>query len=520
MRIAKTPETPVPEGVDGAPAPAGLSAASRPVRETPPAGEPPRVRFGTRGRLVAAFSALAGVFVLASLSQLAGLARIDRQLTEVAEHDEQMRLTLELENAVRSAFSHQAHFVVGDHAHLSGYRDARAEGVQLFAALKRSLDEPQALRRLADAAATDEEFDRNFQEKIVPAVLNRELGVMLTHDKTYALVNKIEHDLDAILALLHDEVADQHAEVTKQGRRTLLFAIVFLVGTPLFALGLAAYLSRSIARPLAVLGDGAARVAGGDLDTRIDLRTRDEFGALARKFNDMTVALKEHQEKLVRSEKLVSLGRMAAGIAHELNDPLQVMLGYLSLDKHRVKGELGRHFAAIEKEALRCKEIVESVLHLSRPAAAVPREPVDLREVALEVATSLQMSLGESAPSLAVEGEGAALGSRTRLHQIAYVLARNAAEAAGPQGEVRISVAADGAWAELSVSDSGPGVPPELRDQIFEPFYTTKSDGLGLGLSIARAIAHGLGGDIELAEAPGGGARFMVRLPRARGGGA
>jgi two-component system NtrC family sensor kinase len=514
MRIATTP---VLEDVERALARASAAAGSSP--EHLPPGQPPRVRFGTRGRLTAAFALLAAVFVLAFLSQLAGLARIDRHLTEVAADDEQMRLTLELENAIRSAFSHQAHFVVGEDAHLSGYRDARAQGIQLFTVLKGSLEEPARLRWLAHAAAAHDEFDRIFQEKIVPAVLNREPGVMLTHDKTYALVNTIEHDLDGILALVRDSVAEHHAEVTKLERRTLLLAIVFLVGTPLFALGFAAYLWRFIARPLAVLGEGAARVAGGDLATRIDIRSHDEFGELASKFNAMTVALKEHQERLVRSEKLASLGRMAAGIAHELNDPLHVMLGYLALDKHRVKGELGRHFVAIEKEALRCKEIVESVLQLSRSAAEGPREPVDLREVAQEVAASLQMGLGERAPTLTVDGVGAALGSRNRLYQIAYVLTRNAADAAGPQGEVRISVAAEGAWAELSVSDNGPGVPPELRDQVFEPFFTTKSDGLGLGLSIARAIAHGLGGDIELSTARAGGACFRVHLPRAPGGG-
>ena len=517
--------TSAPQNGDVAPAQAGtLGLRSSASRQAPLSGGPSR-RFATRRRLFVAFSVLAALFVTAFLSQLGGLKRIGQQLGALEEHDEQMRLTLELEDAIRSEFSHQAHFIIGEDAHLAGYREARARAERLVTDLRERLDEPETLAWLAETAAANVELDRIFQEQIVPVVLSRESGAMLAHDKTYPLVNRIEHNLDRIFASLRGIVAKHHGEVKKYEETTLRFAIVFLVGTPLLALGIALLLSRSIARPLAILGEGASRVAAGDLDTRIEIATHDEFGALASKFNLMTAALKddhrklvEKQEELVRAEKLGTLGRVAAGIAHELNNPLQVILGHIALDKDRVRGEFAKHLATMEKEAARCKEIVEALLHLSRPAVAFVRVPVDLREVAEEVANALRVTLGDRLPSISIEGAGIALGTRSRLHQVVYNLARNAADASQRTGEVLIHVSASGPVVELAVSDTGPGVRPELRGQIFEPFFTTKPDGTGLGLSMARAIANALQGDIEVGDREGGGARFTLRVPRAPSG--
>jgi two-component system, NtrC family, sensor kinase len=476
--------------------------------------------FDTRRRLFAAFLVLAAVFAAAFWSQLAGLRRIEDRLGQLQEHDQQARITVELENAIESQLEHQALFMAGDEGQLAGYRDARARAVRLLAELDRRVDEPEPDAWLAQIRETTAELDRHLQEEMAAAVSDRKPGEAAARDAKSALMHRVETYVYRVFGFLRGETMKYHEEVKELERSTLRLGILFFVGTPIIALAIAVYLSRSIARPLAVLGDGAARVASGDLASRIDLSTRDEFGALATKFNAMTSALREQQEKLVQSEKLATLGRLAAGVAHELNNPLQVILGYVSLDRHTVRGEIGTHLAAVEREAIRCQEIVEGLLQLSRPATPIVVEPVDLREVADEAAGALRVALGEPQPAIVVEGEGTALGTHGRLRQVVYNLAKNAAEAAGRTGRVRVEVSSLASVVQVAVSDTGAGIPPELRDRIFEPFFTTKSTGTGLGLPMARAIAHALGGDIEVTPGEACGARFTLRVPRAAKGGA
>jgi signal transduction histidine kinase len=116
---------------------------------------------------------------------------------------------------------------------------------------------------------------------------------------------------------------------------------------------------------------------------------------------------------------------------------------------------------------------------------------------------------------LDVAGGALALGDGPRLRQVTFNLVKNALEAAGPGGAVQVAVCAAGETAEVAVRDSGPGVPSEARPRLFEPFYTTKRAGKGLGLAVSRAIARAHGGDIELRNGEAGGAVFTLRIPRA-----
>jgi signal transduction histidine kinase len=509
------------------------TAAVRPPRlvETPPAlAEPPppgparvetasapparaRTRFATRRRLFLAFLAVVLAFVAAFAVPAAGLARIERGFAELHDHEHEMALTLELESSIRSQFAHQAHLVAGESSHLGGYRDARRRTADLLAQLAGRVDEPEAIRSVAEIRAGAAELDRLFRDELEPGILARDPDVLLAHERTYPLVFRLEEQLDGLFAFLRTETARQTAAADETLRTTTGAAILFAIGATLFAVAVAASLSRSIARPLARLGAGAARMGAGDLSTRVAVRGDDEFAALAGELNAMAAALAQHQERLVRSEKLAVLGRLAAGVAHEINNPLQVMLGYLTLHRDRVPGELGTHLARVEREATRCKEIVEALLQLSRPAESFAPVPVDLREVCEEVAEALRVAAGPRAPAIAVAGEGTALGTRCRFRQIVFNLAHNAADAAGPSGSVRLEVRRGEATVAVAVSDDGPGIPPEARARIFEPFFTTKPTGTGLGLAIARAISNALGGDVEVEAGARGGATFTLRVP-------
>jgi signal transduction histidine kinase len=315
------------------------------------------------------------------------------------------------------------------------------------------------------------------------------------------LVDRREESIDEIL---------RGVEAT-QGS-AVRWTVFFVVVAPLLAALVGAYVLRSVAVPVGRLREGAERIARGDLDGRIDVRTRDEFGALAARFNEMTAALRAHQEKLVQSEKLAGIGRLAAGVAHEINNPLAAILGYARLLRRRSEGQLADDLGIIESEALHAKRIVEDLLDLSRPLASEP-EPVDLRALCDDAVARLRETARLDSVQVAVSGGARVEGNPQKLRQVVLNLVRNAAEAAGPGGRVDVEVEPAPEGARVSVRDSGPGIAPEARARLFEPFFTTKDDGTGLGLAVSLGIARAHGGSIEAEPAPGGGSRFTVRLP-------
>jgi signal transduction histidine kinase len=231
----------------------------------------------------------------------------------------------------------------------------------------------------------------------------------------------------------------------------------------------------------------------------------------------MTAALREHQDRLVESEKLAGIGRLAAGVAHEINNPLGVILGYAKLLRRRADADAAEDLQVIEEETLRAKEIVEGLLDLSRPLPA-GAERVDLRALTDDVVSRLRDARLLDEVEVSVDGAASAPGHPDKIRQVLVNLVRNAAEAAGAGGRVAVSVGQRDGNAEVAIEDSGPGIDPAVRGRLFEPFFTTKPRGTGLGLAVSRAIAQAHGGELAADAAEGGGARFALRLPaRERG---
>jgi signal transduction histidine kinase len=474
------------------------------------------VRFSTRRRLVAAFAAVLGVFLCALAFQIVGLWRMEATFEAMKAHEEQMRIALLLEDAVRDQYGHAGRFAIGENLDLAAYEEARGRAVELGAVLSRLVAEPESVAWMREIGEASRELDRMFREQIAPAAHERDPHAALAHERSYPLVSRIEQNVDSIFARLQGATTAFRRDLVEAQVRALRWTAALLVATPILVAAAVLYLARSIARPLARLSEGAAALARGELDTRIDVDTPDEFGALAAEFNEMTIALKQNQERLVASEKLAGVGRLAAGVAHELNNPLQVMLGYLSLNRDHPDRRLAAQLSLVEDEALRCKGIVDGLLELSRPA--VSSLPVDLRALCENVAGALRVSMSAPLARLQVGGDALALGESAKLRQVVFNLMKNALEAAGPTGEVDVNIRVRGTDAEIVVRDDGPGVPSEARPKLFEPFFTTKPGGRGLGLAVSRAVALAHGGDVALEPASGRGAAFTLRLPAAPAG--
>ncbi len=455
-------------------------------------------------------------FLLALAFQIVAFRRMEATFEDMKDHEEQMHLALQLEDAVRDQYGHEGELVMGEHRRVVDYEKARSRVLELSRTLRGRVRDPEAVACMEQIREASAELDRIFRDRVAPPTPDRAPAAMLAHERSYRLVSLVEQNADNLLARLQRSTSRSRQELVRLKVAALRWTATLLVATPLLVAAAVLYLSRSIAKPLARLGEGAAAVAGGDLEARIDIDTPDEFGTLAAEFNAMTAALKQHRDKLVESEKLAGIGRLAAGVAHELNNPLQVILGYVSLNRDLPDRRLAEQLAAIEEEALRSKDIVEGLLELSRPVLAPA--PVDLRALCESVSGRLRVSAQPETLRLSVDGDALALADRQKLRQVVFNLMKNAAEAAGPAGDVSVRIAPAGEMVEVAVSDSGPGIAPQARARMFEPFFTTKPSGTGLGLAVSRAIARAHGGDIEVDNRGSGGAIFTLRLPRASDG--
>ncbi len=318
--------------------------------------------------------------------------------------------------------------------------------------------------------------------------------------------------------------------------RRLLLAYLGLDAVFILIVGYA-FFTFVVVRPIRAIGVATERAARGDLASHVDILPPNEFGRVGRSFNRMLDELRDNrrklearveeldaanreleqtQESLIRSEKMASVGQLAAGVAHEIGNPLSAISGYLEivddpeLDAERRAEIVGRMSGQVE----RIQAIIRDLLDYSRdesnrtiePTAVAPcvAEAVDLvspqpsaREV--EVAVDLPDDLPK------------VRANRDELVQVLVNLLMNAAEAVD-EGRIEVAARVDEEGVQVRVADDGPGISDEERQRIFDPFYTTKDpgEGTGLGLAIALRIMDRFDADLGVESEPGDGAEFVL----------
>lgn len=326
-------------------------------------------------------------------------------------------------------------------------------------------------------------------------------------------------------------------------RRILgLSTVLVLVGA-----AVAWRLGRQMTRPLDQLTAAAEGLAAGDLEREVPLRRRDEVGRLARAFDRMrhevadarlrlehrveerTSELRETleqlhaaQDELVRKERLAILGQLASGVGHELRNPLAVMtnaLYYLDMVLEGESAEVGEYLGILRHQVDLSEKIVSDLLDFARI------KPPQRREIDLAVLAEEQLGRVAIENGLAVERHfpsdlPRAYGDPVQVGQVVVNLVTNAVQAMeGAAGTLRLAGRSAGEGAvELAVEDSGPGVPADQRERIFEPLFTTKARGIGLGLAVSRRLAEANHGTLCLGDGRGSGAAFLLRLPVAPAG--
>lgn len=302
---------------------------------------------------------------------------------------------------------------------------------------------------------------------------------------------------------------------------------------------LAGIVAKTMVRPIRELNRAVLAVASGDLQTRIRVTGTDEIGELSRAFNDMAASLsvsraeltdanvaltdanlelRQMQEGLLRSERLAAIGQLAAGVSHEIDNPVGIILGLAELMLEETPPEDSRcdDLRAIVEECKRCRRITGGLLGFARSSVGILGE-IDLLPLVNATVDALRpqklfknveiVVRAQKLPPLQVDAD--------QIRQVLINLCLNAAQAMAGCGALTVELVQDEESVLIDVSDTGPGIPPQALEAVFAPFYSTKvrGEGTGLGLSICRRLIEEHHGTLTVTNLSAGGALFRIRLP-------
>jgi signal transduction histidine kinase len=341
-------------------------------------------------------------------------------------------------------------------------------------------------------------------------------------------------------------------------RETTQMIVFFTLLLVMLGILLSVTLVKMIASPINTLVEATERIASGDLAQRVHVATDQELERLALAFNTMcdslqktqfelelhnqnleqmvkerTQKLEEVQQQVIQSEKMAAVGQLAAGVAHELNNPLGGILGYAQFALEKVqKGKtedadtvaFTRYLSDIEIQARRCKMIVKNLLKFSRTSSKVEFDLVDVNASLEEVFLFTSHQLGMKDIRLTKQLEPNLLpifGNANLLQQVFTNIVINSMQSMPEGGELLVRTSLEQSLGEFSgavaimFKDTGIGIPKENLAKVFEPFFTTKKvgEGTGLGMAVSYGIVKDHGGDIKIESSPGFGSTFTVVLP-------
>jgi signal transduction histidine kinase len=479
-----------------------------------------------------------------TLYSLSSLDRVSRELVDITSSREavtELRMTLTQVGAPLGSF-----VLTRDPANAQRFEELIRSAEAQVQSCATATCHGSRLHTARMAARLDPEIEqlKKVGRRIFTDGARGEAGQFQLVRDTLASVRSATEPMLEAVQVRGDELA-READVVR--RRAWILTVSLTLAIMLAGVATAMVIAGRLARPLHDLLLGVRRVMAGDWNYRAESAPKGEIGELASAFSGMvqeirerrseleehnrtlegrvrqrTEELREKEQALIQSEKLASLGRLAAGVAHELNNPLTsiVMNANLVIEELGEHAPLSRELKKIDRDAVRCQRIIDDLRAFAR-VPQVERVLSDVDSVVEQALSSAVHELGrrnihvrcDLAPDLPKIP-----WDPTRMVQVLTNLLVNAAQATGPGGHVVLRARKAEGWLRLEVEDDGEGIPPEHRKKIFEPFFTTKADGTGLGLSISHGIVNEHGGRIEMesrtrAEVePGGRTGTTVRI--------
>lgn len=454
---------------------------------------------------------------MALLVVLPAMGEFERADRDVAAVDRAKHAGHRVAALVREQYIHQAHTIIEwNRSHVDHYGEIAEVTRRSTAELAAHAVSPEERALASEIATLVKKNDDDFLAVTLPAIDRGDRDeVVRLHSETELSVGRVAK----LVRDLNDRFESRSEAARTRAERERARVRITILGcfgaAALLAAVAAIFTTRSIVRRVSALREGAREIGNGDLAKRIELQGSDELAELARAFNEMAARLHRHQQELVQSQKLASIGRLCAGVAHEINGPLGIILGYAKVI--RKDGADEEALGAIEDEARQCQRIVQALLDMSRHDT--PRfAPVDLVQLARDGVDRLKATGKLAARDVVVKHtskEVIAFGDEAKLRQVILNLLTNAVEATRETGTIQVEARVRKRHAVLSVSDDGTGISAAAKERLFEPFFTTKGDGTGLGLAISRAIVEAHRGEIRFDAARRGGTRVEVRLESA-----
>ncbi len=383
----------------------------------------------------------------------------------------------------------------------------------------RSAEERQRIRALQDAHRTVVDVAGRVFEHLERGRRAEALELMEEELERVAF-RQAEKEVQALQAFYRSASEQSVQRNIAIGRFAKAVSASAILLASLSAVGLALAVRLWFIRPLALISKSTATISTGDLDHRVPVQARDELGGLATSINEMAQALKAIQDQLVQAERLAALGELSSYIAHNIRNPLASIRSTAQVRMQEICDPEGREtFEDIIHAADGLEHWVQQLLSYTRPLSLDRRRHslnrmiegcLDLyRQPMTDKALTTLLKLNPDLPEVILDPE--------RMEQAVAAILANAVEASPPGGRIIMQTAlaaeGNGSRAVIRITDEGEGIAPELLGQVFHPYFTTKTNGIGLGLAMARKIVEQHRGSISLYTEPGRGTVAEITLP-------
>ncbi|MGR3177651.1 MAG: ATP-binding protein [Candidatus Anammoxibacter sp.] len=383
-----------------------------------------------------------------------------------------------------------------------GSKEMYGESLELFIAWKPIRDEVISLMRSGE----------------------RDKAVGITRGKGALHVKRLEESVGHLTEFALSKAASFFNDAMSAKNHALSLMYLLIILAVVLSIVFSIFITRSIVKPIVLLRDSARKIGKGELDTKIDIMSNNEIGELASSFRDMAKNLKASQRRLIQSEKMSALGVMAAGIAHEMNNPLMGISGYVEYCRKLTPVTDERHtlLGKAENGIKQCVNIVKNLLMFAR-LEAEDNEGLqmvncsDILEDTLDLLTyrirdeqvSISKNYDNDTPKVNV--------IVSAIRQVFQNILSNALDSFEKSStrNININMTKIAKYVQITITDTGSGIATENLDKIYDPFFTTKpvGKGTGLGLSITKSIIESQKGEIICESKLGEGTVFKVRLP-------
>jgi signal transduction histidine kinase len=381
---------------------------------------------------------------------------------------------------------------------------------------------PAGTKRLTDLKQKTESY-KDALSRVITLRANPSRHVA-EEEEAFRIGEELIAQVRDMIAMTSSRLGENTQKAMREIERSKYILYGLVAFGPLVSALLGFLFIMGLTRPLKVLVESTRKLKGGDLDHRVP-PLKDEFGELADSFNEMSVSLKDQMRKMHRAEQMAVVGQLAAGLAHEVKNPMagiKVAMSVLAGEKY-ISSEDKTVLQKVIGEIARLEALMKDFLNFARPQK--PRfEPVNLNHVLNTTLTFYLRAHSVVGKNVRIRIEKDfqeipdIMADTSHLQQVFLNLFLNAVEAMPEGGTLSVRTSLEeGNRVRVEVSDTGKGIREELLGNVFEPFFTTKAKGTGLGLAISRQLVEQHEGTIGVSSKPGEGTRFTIRLPVSAG---